>query len=56
MILHAQGVLQPGKPGEPGIIREFENASGKPGNIREFWEKSLKSGKIAIRWMWKQNL
>ena len=35
MILY-QGVLQPGKPGEPGIIREFENGSGKPGNIREF--------------------
>ena len=32
-ILKSQGVLQ---PGEPGIIREFENGSGKPGNMREF--------------------
>ena len=38
--LDIQGVLQPGKPGEPGIIREIENASGKPGNIREFEKNS----------------
>jgi len=36
--VNLQGVLQPGKPGEPGIVREFENGSGKPGNIREFWK------------------
>ena len=35
-----QGVLQPGKPGEPGIIRKFENDSGKPENIREFKKNS----------------
>ena len=40
--LGGQGVLQPGKPGEPGIIREFENCSGKPGNVREFKKKLLK--------------
>ena len=35
-----QGVLQPAKPGKPGIIREIENASGKPENIREFEKNS----------------
>ena len=35
----SQGVLQ---PGEPGIIREFENRSGKPGNIREIKKKLVK--------------
>ena len=35
-----QGVLQPGNPGKPGIIREFLNWSGKPGNIREFKKNS----------------
>ena len=43
-IFDMQGVLQ---PGEPGIVREFENASGKPGNIREFEKKNPKyQGKL----------
>ena len=50
-IVFCLGVLQPGKPGKPGIIREFENGSGKPGNVREFENYSSKSGKIAISHM-----
>ena len=34
-----QGVQQPGKPGKPRILREFDlpqGKPGKPGNLREF--------------------
>lgn len=36
LLLHYQGVYQPGKPGEPGNNRELSLTVKKPGKTREF--------------------
>ena len=36
LVLFFQGSHEPGNPGKPGKVREFENGLGKPGKVREF--------------------
>jgi len=49
--LDSQGGHSPGKPGKPGIVREFKSGQGKKGKVREnvflhVQERSFLLGKI----------
>ena len=43
-----QGVQQPGKPEQPGNVREFESGPKQSGKSQEIWKK-----KVQVREFWK---